>query len=85
MDWLLKEFGAGKPKRKGEDMDVGPLAASAVGMTRAAGQLKDASGRLAEDHPIVQQLTLAKWKLLERGLSPQRNRRGRGGTVPPDA
>jgi hypothetical protein len=85
VDWLLKESGADKPKRRGEDMDAGPSAASALGMSRTAGQLEEASGRLAEDHPIVQQLAMVKWKLMLRGLSPERNRRGRGRTFPPDA
>ncbi|MCP9213398.1 telomere-associated protein Tap [Streptomyces sp. NEAU-Y11] len=77
VDWTLKESGLGAAKlhRNGKDSD--PLivltAAAAVKLglpERLEGHEQRRSLRLPEDHPVVKQVTKAKWKLTQRGFGP---------------
>ncbi|MFG2887374.1 telomere-associated protein Tap [Streptomyces sp. NPDC048297] len=76
-DWTLKESGIGAPRlnRNGKDSD--PLivltAAAAVrfGLPECLeGHEARRDLRLPEDHPVVKQITKAKWKLTQRGFGP---------------
>jgi DNA-binding transcriptional regulator YiaG len=77
VDWTLKESGIGAARlhRNGKDSD--PLivltasAAVRLGLpARLEGFEARRSLRLAEDHPVVKQITKAKWKLTQRGFGP---------------
>ncbi|MFC5799324.1 telomere-associated protein Tap [Streptomyces formicae] len=77
VEWTLKESGLGAVKlhRNGKDSD--PLivltAAAAVKLglpERLEGHEQRRSLRLPEDHPVVKQVTRAKWKLTQRGFGP---------------
>jgi hypothetical protein len=77
VEWTLKESGLGAPKlnRYGKDSD--PLivltAAAAVKLglpERLEGHEQRRSLRLPADHPVVKQVTRAKWQLTQRGFGP---------------
>jgi transcriptional regulator with XRE-family HTH domain len=77
VDWTLTESGIGAPRlhRNGKDSD--PLivltasAAVKLGLPeRLEGFEARRSLRLPEDHPVVKQVTKAKWKLTQRGFGP---------------
>ncbi|MBA6439940.1 telomere-associated protein Tap [Streptomyces sp. GMR22] len=77
VEWTLRESGLGAPKlnRYGKDSD--PLivltAAAAVKLglpERLEGHEQRRSLRLPEDHPVVQQVAKAKWRLTQRGFGP---------------
>ncbi|MFC5034565.1 telomere-associated protein Tap [Streptomyces sp. DSM 41987] len=77
VEWTLKESGLGAAKlnRYGKDSD--PLivltAAAAVKLglpERLEGHEQRRSLRLPEDHPVVKQVTKAKWQLTQRGFGP---------------
>ncbi|SEE36499.1 helix-turn-helix transcriptional regulator [Streptomyces sp. KS_5] len=73
-EWALTEAQLGAPRlhRSGKDADpllvlTGPAAAR-LGLPA---ELEDRRGlRLPDDHPVVRQLTRAKWKLTRRGFGP---------------
>ncbi|MBT2426329.1 helix-turn-helix domain-containing protein [Streptomyces sp. ISL-112] len=77
VEWALKESGLGAAKlnRYGKDSD--PLivltAAAAVKLglpEHLEGHEQRRSLRLPEDHPVVKQVTKAKWQLTQRGFGP---------------
>ncbi|MFJ9855015.1 telomere-associated protein Tap [Streptomyces sp. NPDC101150] len=77
VDWTLKESGIGAARlhRNGKDSD--PLivltasAAAKFGLPeRLEGPEARRSLRLPEDHPVVKQITKAKWELTQRGFGP---------------
>ncbi|MEU0414346.1 helix-turn-helix domain-containing protein [Streptomyces griseorubiginosus] len=77
VEWTLRESGLGAPRlhRNGKDSD--PLivltAAAAVKLglpERLEGHEQRRSLRLPEDHPVVQQVVKAKWRLTQRGFGP---------------
>ncbi|MGX1952570.1 telomere-associated protein Tap [Streptomyces sp. CB02115] len=77
VEWTLRESGLGAPKlnRYGKDSD--PLivltAAAAVKLglpERLEGREQRRSLRLPEDHPVVEQVGRAKWRLTQRGFGP---------------
>ncbi|MFE9923532.1 telomere-associated protein Tap [Streptomyces sp. NPDC005774] len=77
VEWTLRESGLGAPKlnRYGKDSD--PLivltasAAVKLGLPeRLEGHEQRRSLRLPEDHPVVKQVTKAKWRLTQRGFGP---------------
>lgn len=77
VEWTLRESGLGAPRlhRNGKDSD--PLivltAAAAVQLglpERLEGHEQRRSLRLPEDHPVVKQVTKAKWQLTQRGFGP---------------
>ncbi|WTX67289.1 transcriptional regulator [Streptomyces halstedii] len=77
VEWTLRESGLGAAKlnRYGKDSD--PLivltAAAAVKLglpERLEGHEQRRSLRLPEDHPVVKQVTKAKWQLTQRGFGP---------------
>ncbi|GHI10329.1 transcriptional regulator [Streptomyces cellostaticus] len=77
VEWTLHESGLGAPKlhRYGKDSD--PLivltAAAAVSLglpERLEGHEQRRLLRLPEDHPVVKQVTKAKWQLTQRGFGP---------------
>ncbi|MFF2412311.1 telomere-associated protein Tap [Streptomyces sp. NPDC058092] len=77
VDWTLKESGIGAARlhRNGKESD--PLivltasAAVRLGLPeRLDGHEARRSLRLPEDHPVVRQVTKAKWKLTQRGFGP---------------
>ncbi|MGN9796380.1 telomere-associated protein Tap [Streptomyces sp. OZ13] len=77
VDWTLTESGIGAARlhRNGKDSDpliVLTLAAAVkLGLPeRLEGAEARRSLRLPEDHPVVKQLTRAKWKLTKRGFGP---------------
>ncbi|MYX18381.1 helix-turn-helix domain-containing protein [Streptomyces sp. SID8374] len=88
VEWTLKESGLGAAKlnRYGKDSDplVVLTAAAAVKLglpERLEGHEQRRSLRLPEDHPVVKQVTKAKWQLTQRGFGPwariYRNAQGR--------
>ncbi|MCA1222236.1 telomere-associated protein Tap [Streptomyces sp. 8L] len=77
VEWTLRESGLGASKlnRYGKDSD--PLivltAAAAVKLglpERLEGHEQRRSLRLPEDHPVVKQVTKARWQLTQRGFGP---------------
>ncbi|MFJ9968522.1 telomere-associated protein Tap [Streptomyces avermitilis] len=77
VEWTLRESGLGAPKlnRYGKDSD--PLivltAAAAVKLglpERLEGHEQRRSLRLPADHPVVKQISKAKWQLTQRGFGP---------------
>ncbi|MEV6330428.1 helix-turn-helix transcriptional regulator [Streptomyces sp. NPDC051909] len=74
VEWTLTESGLGAPRlhRNGKDADplivLTPSAAARLGLPE---RLEDRRGlRLPEDHPVVQQLAKARWRLTRRGFGP---------------
>ncbi|MEU8741986.1 helix-turn-helix domain-containing protein [Streptomyces halstedii] len=77
VEWTLKESGLGAAKlnRYGKDSDplivLTPAAAVKLGLPeRLEGHEQRRSLRLPEDHPVVKQVTKAKWQLTQRGFGP---------------
>ncbi|MGP3983643.1 telomere-associated protein Tap [Streptomyces sp. KR80] len=74
VDWALNQAGIGAPKlhRSGKDSDpLVVLTAAAAERLGLPGELADRRGlRLPDDHPVVQQLARAEWKLTQRGFGP---------------
>ncbi|MGW6647728.1 telomere-associated protein Tap [Streptomyces iakyrus] len=77
VEWTLRESGLGAPRlhRNGKDSD--PLivltAAAAVKLglpERLEGHEQRRTLRLPDDHPVVKQVTKAKWQLTQRGFGP---------------
>ncbi|MEV8597617.1 helix-turn-helix domain-containing protein [Streptomyces sp. NPDC052012] len=77
VEWTLRESGLGTAKlhRHGKDSD--PLivltAAAAVKLglpERLEGHEQRRSLRLPADHPVIKQITKAKWQLTQRGFGP---------------
>ncbi|GGN64201.1 transcriptional regulator [Streptomyces kronopolitis] len=77
VEWTLKESGLGSAKLHRHGKDGDPLivltAAAAVKLglpERLEGFQERRSLRLDEDHPVVKQITKAKWQLTQRGFGP---------------
>jgi DNA-binding transcriptional regulator YiaG len=74
VEWTLRESGLGAPRlhRHGKDADpLVVLTASAAVRLGLPEHLEDRRGlRLPEDHPVVRQITRAKWQLTRRGFGP---------------
>ncbi|MDQ0847514.1 DNA-binding transcriptional regulator [Streptomyces sp. V1I6] len=77
VDWTLSESGIGAARLHRNGKDADPLivltAAAAVKLglpERLEGAEARRSLRLPEDHPVIKQLTRAKWKLTQRGFGP---------------
>ncbi|RCH65532.1 helix-turn-helix domain-containing protein [Streptomyces sp. SDr-06] len=74
VEWALNdaELGATRLHRSGKDADpLVVLTAAAAERLGLPAVLEDRRGlRLAEDHPVVRQITRAKWKLTRRGFGP---------------
>ncbi|MFD6109285.1 telomere-associated protein Tap [Streptomyces yangpuensis] len=77
VEWTLNESGLGAPRlnRNGKDSDplVVLTASAAVQLglpERLEGREERRSLRLAQDHPVVQQIGRAKWQLTQRGFGP---------------
>ncbi|MGW7089780.1 telomere-associated protein Tap [Streptomyces sp. NPDC054871] len=77
VEWTLKESGLGAAKLNRHGKDSDPLivltAAAAVKLglpERLEGHEQRRSLRLPDDHPVVKQVTKAKWKLTQRGFGP---------------
>ncbi|MEF9903720.1 telomere-associated protein Tap [Streptomyces sp. P9-A2] len=77
VEWTLRESGLGAPKlnRYGKDSD--PLIVLTVSAAVKLGLPEHLEGheqrrslRLPEDHPVVRQVTKAKWRLTQRGFGP---------------
>ncbi|WP_331726662.1 helix-turn-helix domain-containing protein (plasmid) [Streptomyces avidinii] len=77
VEWTLRESGLGAAKlnRHGKDSDplIALTATAAVKLglpERLEGHEERRSLRLPEDHPVVKQVTKAKWQLTQRGFGP---------------
>ncbi|AJT70118.1 hypothetical protein T261_8526 [Streptomyces lydicus] len=77
VDWTLKESGIGAARlhRNGKDSDplivLTEAAAVKFGLPeRLEGLEARRSLRLPDDHPVVRQITRAKWELTQRGFGP---------------
>ncbi|MGW4569153.1 telomere-associated protein Tap, partial [Streptomyces sp. NPDC004561] len=77
VEWTLRESGLGTPKLHRYGKDADPLivltAAAAVKLglpERLEGHEQRRSLRLSADHPVVRQVTNAKWQLTQRGFGP---------------
>jgi DNA-binding transcriptional regulator YiaG len=77
VEWTLKESGLGAAKLHRNGKDADPLivltAAAAVKLglpERLEGHEQRRSLRLPEDHPVVEQVATARWKLTQRGFGP---------------
>lgn len=77
IEWTLRESGLGAAKLNRYGKDADPLivltAAAAVKLglpERLEGHEQRRSLRLPEDHPVVKQVTKAKWRLTQRGFGP---------------
>ncbi|MHC0433516.1 telomere-associated protein Tap [Streptomyces sp. O3] len=77
VEWTLNESGLGAAKlhRNGKDSDplIALTAAAAVKLglpERLEGPEQRRSLRLPPDHPVVRQITKAKWHLTQRGFGP---------------
>ncbi|MFJ6054614.1 telomere-associated protein Tap [Streptomyces sp. NPDC092307] len=77
VEWTLHESGLGAARLNRSGKDADPLivltAAAAVRLglpERLEGPEARRSLRLPDDHPVVKQITKAKWKLTQRGFGP---------------
>ncbi|CAL9613380.1 telomere-associated protein Tap [Streptomyces sp. enrichment culture] len=77
VEWALAESGLGAPRlhRHGKDSDplivLTEAAAVRLGLPpRLEGPEARRSLRLPQDHPVVRQITRAKWQLTQRGFGP---------------
>ncbi|MEU1280280.1 helix-turn-helix transcriptional regulator [Streptomyces sp. NPDC005805] len=77
VEWTLRESGLGAPRLHRHGKDADPLivltAAAAVKLglpERLEGHEQRRMLRLPEDHPVVKQVTGAKWQLTRRGFGP---------------
>jgi hypothetical protein len=76
VDWTLKEAELGQPKLSGPGKDADPLlvlteaALERYGLPLHLTEEERLSGRLAEGHKVIKQLTRAEWKLTKRGFGP---------------
>ncbi|MGW1216684.1 telomere-associated protein Tap [Streptomyces sp. NPDC002499] len=77
VQWTLRESGLGAAKLNRHGKDSDPLivltAAAAVKLglpERLEGHEQRRSLRLPQDHPVVKQVTKAKWQLTQRGFGP---------------
>ncbi|MBK3582092.1 transcriptional regulator, partial [Streptomyces sp. MBT65] len=74
VEWTLRESGLGAPRlhRNGKDSD--PLivltAAAAAGLGLPEHLEDRRTLRLENDHPVLKQITQAKWQLTQRGFGP---------------
>ena len=73
-EWTLRRSGLGAPRlhRHGKDQDpLVVLTAEAAARFGLPDRLQDRRGlRLPEDHPVVQELERASWRLTRRGFGP---------------
>ncbi|MEE1735425.1 helix-turn-helix transcriptional regulator [Streptomyces sp. BE147] len=77
VEWTLTESGLGAARLHRNGKDADPLivltadAAVKLGLPeRLEGHEQRRSLRLLEDHPVVKQITRAKWQLTQRGFGP---------------
>ncbi|MEH6376242.1 helix-turn-helix domain-containing protein [Streptomyces sp. KLMMK] len=77
VEWALTESGLGAPRLHRNGRDADPLivltAAAAVKLglpERLEGHEQRRSLRLDDEHPVVEQITRAQWKLTQRGFGP---------------
>ncbi|UED82769.1 telomere-associated protein Tap [Streptomyces profundus] len=88
VEWTLKESGLGAAPLHRHGKDADPLialtasAATNLGLPeRLEGHEQRRSLRLPEDHPVITQITRARWRLTQRGFGPwariYRNAQGR--------